>query len=57
MKKQGFPVLFSHMLSCSILHMTEYENDPTEGMGAVLWLIAGFAVVVITICYMLATSQ
>ena len=37
--------------------MTEYENDPTEGMGAVLWLIAGFAVVVITICYMLATSQ
>lgn len=36
--------------------MNEYENDPTEGMGAVVWMIAGFIVVVITICCLLATS-
>jgi hypothetical protein len=36
--------------------MKEQENDPTEGMGAVVWLIAGFITVVITICCLLATS-
>jgi hypothetical protein len=33
--------------------MTQYENDPTEGMGALLWLIAGVLIVVITICVLL----
>jgi len=36
--------------------MNDYENDPTEGMGAVLWLVAGFITVVITVCCLLVMS-